>query len=87
MEVADVDGLALLGGGLLVEPVPAAGPYVAQDFLPPSSAEIIRQVYTCAVFTSPRLYAAPQDVGFRVGCRTGAIWRFWPNSTGDMQDP
>jgi hypothetical protein len=34
MEVADVDALALVGGGLLVEPVPAAATCAAHDFLP-----------------------------------------------------
>jgi hypothetical protein len=38
------------------------------------------------LFTEPHLYPAPQDVGFRVWCRTGAIGRFWPYSPEFMQD-
>jgi len=39
-----------------------------------------------ASFTSQHLYAPPQDVGFRVWYRTGAIGCFWPYRTGAMQD-
>jgi hypothetical protein len=37
-------------------------------------------------FTCLHLYAPPQDVGFRVRYRTGAIGVFWPHWTGAMQD-
>jgi hypothetical protein len=47
MEVADVDALALVGGGLLVEPILAAAAYSAhENFCLRLFAEIIRQVYT-----------------------------------------
>jgi hypothetical protein len=50
MEVADVDTLALIGGGLLVEPVLAAATYAAhKPFCPRHFAEIIRQLYIEAV--------------------------------------
>src|SRR3712207_5247716 len=38
------------------------------------------------LFALVNLYAPPQDVGFRVWCRTGAIGHFWPYKTGAMQD-
>jgi hypothetical protein len=45
VEVADIHAVALIGGGLLVEAIPAAATYAAQDFSPRFFAEIIRQVY------------------------------------------
>jgi hypothetical protein len=46
VEVADVDALAFIGGGLLVEPVPAAATYAAHEpFSLQLFAEIISEVY------------------------------------------
>jgi hypothetical protein len=53
VKVADIHAVAFVGGGLLLEAVPDAATYAAQDFSPRLFAEIIRQVYkvpstTCA---------------------------------------
>src|SRR5215211_2401161 len=45
VEVADVDALALIGGGLLVEPVPVAATRAAHNFSFSLFVEIIREVY------------------------------------------
>ena len=45
VKVADIYAVAFVGRGLLVEAIPAAATYAAQDFSPRLFAEIIREVY------------------------------------------
>jgi hypothetical protein len=46
VEIADIQAVACVGRGLLVEPIPAAATYAAHEsFASSFFAEIIRQVY------------------------------------------
>jgi hypothetical protein len=72
VELADIHTVAFADGGLLVGSVPVAATYAAhRRILLRLFAEIIRQLYTRTLSTSPHLYVAPRDVGTALRARLG----------------